>query len=263
MGLFNWLIRRKIKRPKLGIALGSGGAKGFAELGALRAFEENGIEFDYVAGTSIGSIIGAFYAEGYSSTDIFELLQKVDAKDVKNMFMFSMSMSGLYSVIDNALGSTNIEELKKPFAAIATVLESNEELVLSKGNVAQALCASSCYPPFFKPVVVDNQRLVDGAFTNSVPADVVKNMGADIVVGIDLKDHEAKPSALAKFFPTFESKVKEPWKKGYQFSDVMLHPNLSDYTSLSFQAGSKMFEIGYECATLAIPEIKNRIKNFK
>ena len=263
MGFFNWLFKRKPKRPKLGIALGSGGAKGFAELGALRAFEENGIEFDYVAGASIGSIIGAFYAEGYTSTDIFELLKKVDAKDIKSTFMLSMNMSGLYTVIDNALGSTNIEELKKPFVAIATVLETNEELVLDKGNVAQALCASSCYPPFFKPVVVNGQRLVDGAFTNSVPSDVVRKMGADIVIGIDLSDHEAKPSALAKIFPTFESKVSKPWEKGYQYSDVMLHPDLKGYTSLSFQAGSKMFEIGYECATLAMSEIKNKIKNFK
>lgn len=263
MGFFDWLFKRKSKHPKLGLALGSGGAKGFAELGALRAFEENNIEFDVIAGSSIGSIIGAFYADGFSSTDIFELLKKVDANDIKNFFMFSMSTSGLYNVIDNALGSTNIEDLKKPFSAIATVLETNEELVINKGNVAQALCASSCYPPFFKPVIVDNQRLVDGAFTNSVPADVVKKMGADIVIGIDLSDHEAKPSALSKLFPTFESKVKEPWKKGYQFSDVMLHPNLSGYTSLSFQGGSKMFDIGYECATLAMPEIKNKIKNFK
>ena len=263
MGFFNWLFKRRPKRPKIGIALGSGGAKGFAELGALRAFEENGIEFDFIAGASIGSIIGAFYAQGYSSTDIFEMLQKVDVKDIKNTFMLSMNMSGLYTVIDKALGATNIEELRKPFAAIATVLETNEELVLDRGNVAQALCASSCYPPFFKPVVVDGQRLVDGAFTNSVPSDVVKKMGADIIIGIDLSDHEAKPSALAKLFPTFKSKVTKPWEKGYQYSDVMLHPNLKEYSSLSFQAGRKMFDIGYECATIAMSEIKNKIKSFK
>ena len=263
MGFFSWLFKRKPKTPKLGLALGSGGAKGFAELGALRAFEENGLNFDYVAGTSIGSIIGAFYSDGYSSTDIVEMLKNVDYKDIKNFFMIGMDTSGLYRVIDDALGSTNIEELKKTFAAIATVLETNEERVLDKGNVAQALCASSCYPPFFKPVVIDNERFVDGAFTNSIPADVVKKMGADIIIGIDLRDYEAKQSLLSRIFPTFESKEKEPWKKGYEFSDVMLHPDLTGYSSLSFQAGSKMYDIGYECAIKAMPEIQSKIKEFK
>ena len=88
MGLFSFLFRKKNpKRIKLGLALGSGGAKGFAELGAIYALEQNGITFDVIAGTSIGSIIGAFYAEGYSSTDILELLKTVDIGEIKNIFM--------------------------------------------------------------------------------------------------------------------------------------------------------------------------------
>ena len=107
MGFFDFLFKRKKKQPKLklGLALGSGGAKGFAELGALRAFEENGIEFDVVAGTSIGSIIGAFYADGYSSTDIFELIRRIDASEIKSTFMINMDTFGLFGVIDRTIGS--------------------------------------------------------------------------------------------------------------------------------------------------------------
>ncbi len=267
MGVFSWITKlvpkKKPNKITLGLALGSGGAKGFAELGALRAFEENGIEFQVVAGTSIGSIIGAFYADGYTCTDIYELLLTVDFAEIKNLFMIKMDTSGLFNVIDRTIGSLNIEELKKPFMAVGTELESGEEYVFKSGSVARALCASSCYPPFFKPVVIGDKRYIDGAFTNSVPADLVMEMGADYVVGIDLANHEAKPNILSKIFPTYESKVKEPWSKGYKFSDVMLHPDLSDYTSLSFNSGAKMYDIGYNTAMEQMAKIKSDIQALK
>lgn len=264
MGFFSWLVRRKKpKAIKLGIALGSGGAKGYAELGALKAFEENGIEFDCVAGTSIGSIIGAFYAAGYTCTDIFEMLKRIDFGEIKNLFMMNMDTSGLFSVIDREIGSLNIEELKKPFKCVATEIESGDEFVFDNGSVAKALCASSCMPPFFKPVVIGDKRFVDGAYSNSIPADLVRGMGADFVVGIDLSTRDAKPNPLLKLFPTYKGKVEEPWAKGYENSDIILHPNLSEYTSVSFFKGSEMFDIGYSLAIEKMPEIKKAIEELK
>ncbi len=263
MGFFAWLLRKKPKKLKLGLALGSGGAKGFAHLGAIRAFEENGIEFDVIAGTSIGSIVGAFYANGYTSTDIFELLKAIDFSDVKNIFMSNMDGSGLYGVIENNLGPIEFSDLKKPFKAIATELISGEEKVFDSGNVAIALCASSSMPPFFKPVVIDNQRYVDGAFTNSVPADVVREMGADYVVGIDLRNHEAKPSLLSRIFPTYKSKVEKPWEKGYEYSDIVLNPDLRGFDATSFLQGAKMYEMGYKCAIDNMGSIKAELVKLK
>jgi len=264
MGFFSWLFRRNKRKIKLGLALGSGGAKGFAELGAIRAFEENGIEFDCVAGTSIGSIVGAFYADGYSSTDITELLKKVDFGKITNLLMLNMDTSGLFDVIDMTIGNKNIEELKKPFMTVATEVESGEEKVFDKGSVATALCSSSSYPPFFKPVVVGDKRYIDGAFCNSVPADLVRKMGADFVVGIDLSDHIPKPaSLLEKIFTTYKGKIEEPWSKGYEFSDVMIRPDLKDYKPTSFSKGALMFEAGYKAAIEAMPEIKKGIEETK
>lgn len=267
MNFFKWfssLIHKpKQKKIKLGLALGSGGAKGFAELGALSAFEENGIHFDIIAGTSIGSVIGAFYADGYSVTDIFELLKRIDLGEVTNMFMLGMDTSGMYNLIDREIGGKNIEELAKPFKVVATEIESGEERVFDSGNVASALCASSSFPPFFKPVVIGNERFVDGAFTNSIPADLVKGMGADYIVGIDLANHEAKPSLLSRLFPTYKSKIKEPWAKGYEFSDVMLHPDLSDFQATSYRRGKEMFDIGYHHAMSFISKIKQDIDKLK
>ena len=267
MSFFKWLggLFRfgKKKKIKLGLALGSGGAKGYAELGALKAFEENGIEFDIIAGTSIGSIIGAFYADGYTSTDISGLISGLGLKELLNGMPFNMDMSSIKNVLDRELGGKNIEELKKPFRVITTEIESGTEHVFDTGNASIALCASSCFPPFFKPVVIEDARYVDGAFTNSIPADHVRQMGADYVVGIDLANHEAKPSLLSRIFPVFRSKVKEPWKKGYENSDVMLHPDLSDFQATSYRRGEEMFDIGYRHALGFIPKIKQDLENFK
>lgn len=262
---FKWLFRiKEPKNIKLGLALGSGGAKGFSELGAIRAFEENGIEFDIVGGTSIGSIMGAFYANGFTSTDIEELIKKVDLSEIKTLFMLNMDTSKIFNVIDRNIGSLNIEELKKPFCAIATEVETGEEQVFRTGNTARALCASSSYPPFFKPVIIDGKRYVDGAFSNSIPADRVKEMGADYIVGIDLANHESKSGGiLSKLFPTYEGKVKEPWAKGYQFSDTMIHPDLRGFAPTDIKYAQQMFEIGYKTTLEQIPKILSDIEKLK
>ena len=265
MGFFGWLFKRKQKPApiKIGLALGSGGAKGFAHLGAIRAFEENGIEFDIIGGTSIGSIVGAFYADGYSSTDIFELLKKINIGDIANTFMLGMDTSGMFSVIDKTIGGKSIEEIKKPFVAVATEIESGMPRAFTEGNTAIALCASASIPPFFKPVVIGNERFVDGAFSDSIPADYVKELGATYVVGIDLSTPEGKPSILSKLFPTYEKKVEDPKKAGYDNADTMLHPDLTGYTSTSFKKAHEMYEIGYQTAIPAVAKIKDDIQKLK
>lgn len=251
------------KKIKLGLALGSGGAKGFAELGAIRAFEENGIEFDVIAGTSIGSVVGAFYANGYSSTDILELIKRMNFLEILSAPFIGMDTSGMRSVIDNQIGYLEFEDLKKNFKAVATEMDTGNEKVFDSGSVADALCASSCMVPFFKPVVIDGKRYIDGAFVNSVPADIVKGMGADYIVGIDLKDHEAKPSVITRFFPTYKGKVEKPWENGYKYSDIVLHPDLSGYKAESINGSGVMYERGYECAMQNMDRIKSDIEKLK
>lgn len=259
MGFFSWLFRRKPKKIKLGLALGSGGAKGFAELGVLKAFEENGVQFDVVAGTSIGSIIGAAYANGYTSTDIYELLKKVNPSDIANLMMIKMDTSGLFKVVDDAIGNKNIEELKKPFAAVATRTDTGDAQVFKSGKAALAICASSSMPPFFKPVTIDGKTYVDGAFSNSVPADVVKEMGADYIVGVGLSVRESKTGVLSKIMPTFRAKTDAPWENGYAFGNVIIHPDLRGYKAVSFRQDAQMYEIGYRAATDVMPSVLSEI----
>lgn len=261
MGLFSFLFKRKPKKLKLGLALGSGGAKGMVHIGALKAFEENGIEFDIIAGTSIGSIVGAFYSAGYTSSEIMHLLEKIDFKEILNKFMVKMDTTGLERVLNKNIGHLNIEELTKPFACVATDVNTGEEVDMTTGSVAKALCASSAYPPFFKPVEHLGKNLVDGAFTNAIPADLVKNMGADFIVGIDLSavKNEEKSSILAELFPNNKFGIENPSEKGYKYSDIMLTPDLSAYKPTSIRSLDEMYEIGYQTALSKIAEIKKAI----
>ena len=151
--------RKKPREIKIGLALGSGGAKGYAELGVLYAFEESGIEFDVVAGTSIGGIIGAFYSDGYTSTDVSSLIGNMNFSEIITGLMFGMDTEGLRKVLNRELGGLTFEELKKPFAVVATVFDTGAEKVFSSGNVSEALCASACFLPYFKPVIIDGIAL--------------------------------------------------------------------------------------------------------
>ena len=274
MGLFARLknLFRKDKKPsqiKLGIALGSGGAKGMAHLGAIKAFEEAGIRFSFVAGTSIGSIVGALYAKGYSSHDMVRIIENLNRKEFAKNFRPFSDMSFAEEFLSDYLEG-DFTTLPMPFAAWTTDGETNEGVLLTEGNLARALTASSAMPPFFKGVEIDGRRCYDGAFTNAIPADVVKQMGAQFVIGIDLSAY-VKPetekgritrlvgSALSRMSPV--KNTEDNKARGYANADVMLRPNLEKYqaTDVSREAMDKMFEIGYEEAVAHMDEIKAAI----
>ncbi|PWM75780.1 MAG: hypothetical protein DBX59_00615 [Bacillota bacterium] len=251
---------KKPAKKTLGLALGSGGAKGMAHIGALKAFEENGIEFDVVAGASIGSIVGAFYCNIYRADEILHLLETVNFKEITNMFMVKMDTVGLEDVINRYIGDLTFDELKKPFACTATDYRTGEEVDLKSGSVAKALCASSSYPPFFKPVSIDGRLLVDGAFSNAVPADLVRGMGADFVVGIDLSAVKSdKKSFIGEWLAKMPFEYGNTSEKGYKNSDIMLKPPLSQYSAASFAGLHDMYEIGYETALGEMPAIRAAI----
>ncbi len=161
MGFFgkirNLFARKKAPALKLGLALGSGGAKGMAHLGALKAFEEEGIRFQIVTGTSIGSIAGALYAKGYTAEDMTQVLQNLNIKEFsKNLKPFA-DMAFAERFLETYLEG-DISSLSLPFAAWATDTETNEGVLLNEGKIARVLCASSAMPPFFRAVKIGDKR---------------------------------------------------------------------------------------------------------
>ena len=267
---FKALFIRKKPEVKLGLALGSGGAKGMAHLGALKAFSEAGLSFRIVTGTSIGSIVGALYCKGYTWADMVGIVDNLNKKEfAKNLRPFS-DMEPIEAFLENFLEG-EISDLPLPFAAWATDAESNEGVLLNAGKTARVLTASAAIPPFFRGVEIDGRKLYDGAYTNAIPADVCREMGADVVVAADLsafvKPEEEKGrisrllgSAINYFVPI--KTLDNAKTRGYDAADVMLRPNLYDFkpTDVSRAATDAMFEIGYEEAKARIPEIEAAIK---
>ncbi len=255
MKFFSFLFKKK--KPVIGLCLGSGGAKGFAHLGALKAFEDLGVSFDVVGGASIGSIIGAFYADGYSVTDINGLISSLNIKEMLTGLPINMDMSGIKINIDRAIGHKNIEELKKPFVCVATDVDTYNEVVFKNGNVGTACSASSCFLPYFKPVVdTEGRRLIDGAYVNSIPADKVKELGADYIISVDLS---AFSSGDLRLNP-FTGEAINPSKQGYDYSTVMITPNLKNFKPTNISARYEMYELGYNAVMEKSAEV---LKVFK
>lgn len=245
------------KKKTLALALGSGGAKGMAHVGALQALEECGVHFSAVAGTSIGSIVGAFYAKGYSPRDISELLRRLDYKSMAISVLTAGSNLSVRNLIDSMLDESCFSDLTLPFAAVATEISNGEEKVFRSGRIADAVLASSAMPPFFKGVEIDGKMYMDGAFVNAVPADVARTLGGDFVIGISLSP--AKSYERTEFVLRNGEK-KVCMQKGVHNCDFLLEPDLSAYGATDVFSAPVMYDIGYECAMRHADEILSALR---
>lgn len=272
MGFFSrlkQLFSRKGAPVRLGLALGSGGAKGMAHLGALKAFEEAGLVFSVITGSSIGGIVGALYAKGYTSQDMAGIVENLNRKEfARNLRPFA-DMDFAEQFLQNYVDG-EISDLPVPFAVWATDGETNEGVAIREGSIARALTASAAIPPFFRGVELNGRKLYDGAFSNAVPADLCRELGAEFVIGVDLsafmRPEEEKGrlsrivgTAINAFVPVkYTADCKS---RGYEAADFMLRPNLYTFraTDVSRAAMDEMFEIGYTEAKEHIDEIRELI----
>ncbi|MBP5308600.1 MAG: patatin-like phospholipase family protein [Clostridia bacterium] len=261
------IFKGRKKGKKLGLGLGGGGAKGSVHVGALKAFEEEGITFDTVAGTSIGSIVGGLYARGLSAREIEAVVLGGGLNDVKNILLSRLSGGGVDGLIGIATGKMDFSDLKIPFAAIAVDLENGEEAVFTEGDLVKCMGASSAIPPYFRAVEYGGRTYVDGAFRNIIPCDAARNLGADFVIGIDLSGGRQTnfngKKTLDEMYPDNGVPVCNPSEAGYAACDIMITPDLSGYSATSIGAIAEMYEIGYFAAKGKMPEIKAALKEKK
>jgi NTE family protein len=180
----------KTDRYSLGLALGSGAARGLAHIGVLKALDAEGMRIDFIAGTSIGALIGALYAAGITAAEIERVACGVDWRQLVRLVDPILPTSGLIDgkkvarFISELLPVRTFEELKIPMALIATDVETGEALTIRQGNLLEALRAAVAFPGIFTPVRFGKRFLVDGGLCNPIPADVVRTMGADVVIGV-------------------------------------------------------------------------------
>lgn len=185
----------KLERPKIGLALGSGGARGLAHIGVIKVLEENNIPIDFIAGSSIGAMVGGFYAAGLSVKEIEEIALSTDWRKVFSTLFEPSFKKGLIggekvkTFIENYINGKSFESCKIPFVAVATDLKTGEIIVLKDGKMAPAMRASISIPLIFKPVEIGGKILADGGLSAPVPVEIVRNMGADIVIAVNLDKH--------------------------------------------------------------------------
>ena len=262
MGLFS--KRKTSYEHKLGLALSGGGTRGIAHIGAFKAFEEAGIKFHYVAGTSAGSILGALYCADVPWQTMLDEVKKLRRKDlVDKRFWVGSDSANIANIARILLGNTTFEQLHIPFAAVAVDIRTGQEVVLNTGEVAKAVSASSAVPALFTPVRIGDMTLVDGGLLNNMPADVCRNMGAEVVVGVNLSTQRGQGSSSDKLkdtlFATLAITTRNAMVKGELYSDIIVTPELTAYKNTRLDNIEEMFEEGYRAANEKIEQIKELI----
>lgn len=250
---------------KIGIALGGGAAKGFAHIGVIKMLEANGLTPAVVSGTSAGSVVGALYASGM---DAFALQEKAVGLDETSIRDLQFSSGGLVKgqkledYVNEQVQRRPLEKLAKPFVAVATRLEDGERTVFARGNTGQAVRASSSVPGVFQPVTIGKYHFVDGGVVSPVPVDAARQLGADIVVAVDISSR-ARGQSPGDMLGTLGQSIAIMGQKLGQAelarADVVIRPKVLDIGAADFtQRGSAIFE-GEKAALAAMPQIRARI----
>ncbi|MBM7701752.1 patatin-like phospholipase family protein [Metabacillus iocasae] len=255
--------------PRVGIALGSGGARGFAHLGVMKVLQEENIPIDYIAGSSMGALVAAFYATGLE----LELLYKI-AHAFKRKYYLDFTVPKMGFIVGNRIKELvrtftrgkNIEELDIPIAIVTTDLKTGEKIVFKSGPVAEAVRASISIPGIFVPEQWNGRLLVDGGVVDRIPVSVVKDMGADIVVGVDVSRVKVDAEVGSIFDVILQSLdiLQDELVKNREIaSDVMIRPHVEMFSSRAFTNIKEMISIGEEEAYKQVPKIKEAIEKWK
>lgn len=287
-------------RPKIGLALGGGGAKGGAHLGVLKVLERENIPVDFIAGTSVGAMVGGFYALGYSADEIAETMLSIPWDEgysdtisrellpyrLKQRDQFNIPLnighegyrlktpSGLLygqqasMLLRDAFGNianfSSFDELPIPYRAIATDLSTNEAVILSKGDLLMSMRASANVPGVLAPVKHEGRLLVDGGMANNLPIDIVKDMGADIVIAIDIGDPLVDTDKLLDTFTilgqlssflTVSSTVRQ--KKLLSEQDFLVRPKVAHLSTTDWSVFSESMDEGKKAAEESIETLRH------
>lgn len=279
------LSAEEITKPKIGLVLSGGGAKGFAHIGVLKILEEKKIPIDYIVGTSMGSIIGALYAMGYSAEELEKIVTETDwdsylndNHDRKNLpieekiyeerYIVSFNLEnwklklpkGIISgqkiellfndLTWNAHNINDFSKLPISFASVATDFETGEVVVFDKGYLAEAIRASMSIPGVFTPYKIGNKSYIDGMMTANFPVDTAKKMGADIIIGVnvggELQNQEEAESILDILHQSLAYIGKTNTDYQKKMVDILIEPDTKDFENLNFNKTDEIIKKGYE-----------------
>jgi NTE family protein len=252
-----------LRRPKLGLALGGGFARGIAHVGVLKVLEEEGIPVDYVAGTSVGAIIGAAYCGGMTAAELADMAKTLRFADFARL---TLSRYGFYNsdrmvrFFERVLKQHTFEDLKIPLAITATEFRTGEAAVFTKGPLVDPIRASCAYPGMFLPVEIEGRSYIDGMLAYAVPTTPLRKLGADRVVGVYLSGHwnHAKPprhmfEVIGQCFSIAQAKLADSWKKD---ADLVIEPDVKGFAYDCFERTPELIVVGEMAMRAALPRIR-------
>ncbi|MDE5667652.1 MAG: patatin-like phospholipase family protein [Clostridia bacterium] len=259
----------------LGLALGSGGARGVAHAGFLEALEEENIKPDFISGCSMGAVVGGCYASGMTVSEIKEAilaLKMWDILDVTPSVISKMSIlrgRKMLNLLIKHLRVKNLQDTPIPFRCVATELYSGKLHVFHKGNAAKAISASSSIPTVFRPVKIDGKMFVDGGCLCRVPVKTVKEMGADVVVAVDVLKNTTEPvddvhniiSMVLRVFDIMDANMTELRRETEEgLCDLLIEPEMKGMSQYVIKNLEKAYEEGYEAGKANADKIKELLK---
>lgn len=294
----NFLLAQETEtssRPKIGLVLSGGGAKGLAHIGTLKIIDSLGIKVDYIAGTSMGAIVGSIYASGYTGQQIDSIFETLDFdkiisddiprssktyyerrsteryaislpfKDFKIQLPSSLSKGqNIYDFLSRSLshvkGINDFSKLPIPFLCIATDITTGEEVVLESGYLPKAVNASGALPSVFAPVDIDGRLLIDGGVTDNYPIDKLKERGMDFIIGVDVQDDLKLLSELNGALDILSQinnfHTINDMKIKEPKTDIYIAPEIDNFTVLSFDQGRKIIQKGEKAGRLKIQDLQ-------
>lgn len=274
-------------KPSIGLALSGGGARGIAHIGVLRVLEREGIPVDYLAGTSMGGVMAAGYAAGMSSKDLEQTAFVASQKrHMVQLLDPGLGRGGvlrgqrLINFFKHEFGDKSFDDLPKQLAVVAVDLLTHQEVVIKEGAIALALRATTSIPGVFMPLEIDGRQLVDGGLLNNLPIDVVKNMGADVVIAVDIGftysegvgqwigNRSWVPDKISNMLEVFDNclytmRIVEQENKMRHFPpNVLICPDLpTNVNSFNgYDRAEELIEAGEKSAEEHLPEIKALLK---
>jgi NTE family protein len=267
-GLRSFAYAGNGERPKIGLALGGGFARGIAHIGALRVFEENEIPIDYIAGTSVGALVAATYASG---TSLDEMERQGAATHFRDFGRWTLSRYGMASnarledFLHKFTRARTFEEMKLPLSIVATDLITGRSVHFTDGEIAPPLRASCAYPGLFMPIEYRSYMLADGFLTEAAPAEAVRALGAELVISIYLDPGllDEKPrntiEVISRSFSILQTHVTQPWRDA---TDIVIEPNVHHVLWYEFEKTPQLVAAGEEAAREALPKIKAAINSW-
>jgi NTE family protein len=250
---------------KIGLALGGGAAKGFAHIGVIKMLEASGIHPDVVAGTSAGSVVGALYASGMDAFALQQTAFGLDEAKIRDVRLFSGGLvqgQALQDYVNQLLHKQPIEQLKMPFAAVATELESGTRTVFVRGNTGRAVRASSSIPGVFEPVEIHGKHYVDGGVVSPIPVDAARQLGADFVIAVDISaaPDGSNPQGMMNIVgQSIDIMGRQLAAQESARADVVIRPDLRGIGPTAFEQKNQAILEGEKAALAAIPAIRAKL----